>query len=120
VAGLSGILIDRSRLIPPLDDAAHGAIAYLDRHVVDGGILWKGEGIDGFDFLCQRILECLRNLNPCDETADRSANLGMLQRAVAAQRAIFAKDLQRAGSFAGCGSDGCFSKKEVQCEKGEK
>ena len=117
MAGLSGVLKDRSRLVPPLDDAAHGAIAYLDGHVVDGGILWEREGIDGFDFLRQRILECLRNLNPCDETADRSANLGMLQRAVAAHRAIFAKDLQRAGSFAGCGSDGCFGGNEVRCEK---
>ena len=51
VSALLGMFVEGARLFPWLNDAVHGMVAYFDRHVVDGGILWQRESVHDFDFL---------------------------------------------------------------------
>ncbi len=107
VAGVLGVLVDGAGFLAALDEAAHGAVADLDGHVVDGGVLWQREGIDGFDVLGGGVGKNLRDRHAGEEAADAGANVGVLQRAGALHFAVLADDRERAWgcarSFSGRG-----------------
>ena len=82
VPGGLGFLIDRAGLFAFLDHAANGAAADLDRHVINSGILRKWKGVYRFDGIGCGVLEDLRDRDARQESADRPADFGVLERAI--------------------------------------
>ncbi len=96
-------LVEGASILAALDEAAHGAVANLDGHVIDGGVLRQREGVEGFDVLGRGVGEDLGHRDASEEPADAGAHVGVFERARALHPAVFADDAERAGSFTGRG-----------------
>jgi hypothetical protein len=101
VSGLPGFVVDGARFFALADDSAHGAVADLHGHVVNGGVFGQRECIDRFDRLRSRVLEGLSDGDAGEESADAAAHFGVTKRACAFDRSRFVEDAERSGAFVG-------------------
>src|SRR6266850_5659699 len=79
VSLLLGLLVDLLGFLATLNDAAHDALANVQRHIVHGRVLRQRENIYRFDFVVRRIPELLSHGDARDKAADFSANVGVFQ-----------------------------------------
>src|SRR5467141_1087526 len=88
VARAPRALVEGASILAALDEAAHGAVANLDGHVIDDGVLRQREGVEGFDVLGRGVGEDLGHRDASEEPADAGAHVGVLERARALQPAV--------------------------------
>src|SRR5260221_13383556 len=82
------------RFLAFLDHAGHRAVADLYGHVIDSGIFGQRESVDRFNVLRCGVFKCLGDSYTSYESADRAANVGVLERAYSRKHPAFANDLQ--------------------------
>jgi len=87
--GLLRGLVDTPGLLLPLDLPADHTLANCHEHVIHGGVLRQGEGVDGLNALVKGIVELLIDLDPGDEPGDLGLHIRVFQGAEAQGLALF-------------------------------
>ena len=75
-----GRVVSSLRFLAPHDLSLYGALADLDRHIIDRSSLRQRKRIDRFNLVRKWILKLLRDGNASQKCADLSFDVGMLQR----------------------------------------